>query len=459
MSGDIPPLRYGPSAPTKSKTVRKRKVVLRALSTRKTAVPTKTTATTTTSKLLILLLCSSLRILNAVVAAAVVMVDPGAPQSIPDGKRNNNNYYNFGMLTRRSILATSFHPLVLTMGGLSVETTLPNIAAAAATTPTTTYTSADATSSVAPFTVITDPGTGYSALAYQPQPPAATQQQQQQQQTLGSQVPPLPPLLIFLHGAGTNQRDITNLIDPQGEHAGLLPSVVATKRAPAELLDEFAILVPYSYQKRSFYEEPRSKLLQFIQWVVDSSTSTSSSTSSAALVICHDNISDSSPPPQCPSFLRFDPQRIILFGFSDGATLSVELLTTRRFQAGIICSYGFTGTLPDLALQRLRGIPMWVFHSKDDRIFSVLYSDKLVQALRQVNLHHHHHDNRPPPNDDHDADEAKDEEKSSKIIRYSRFETDPENFLGAVRGHTTGITASKDPHVYQWLLSLSPSSS
>jgi hypothetical protein len=208
-----------------------------------------------------------------------------------------------------------------------------------------------------------------------------------------------------------------------------------------------------------------SKLLQFIQWVVDSSSSSSSistsTSSSSALDIGHNNnninaYSSLPPPTPCPSFLRFDPQRIILFGFSDGATLAVELLTTRRFQAGIISSYGFTGTLPDLALQRLRGIPMWVFHSKDDRIFSVDYSDKLVQALKQVNLLHQH-DHRPPPNEEGYAKEEEDE--SRKIIRYSRFETDPENFSGAVRGHTTGITASKDPHVYQWLLSLSPLSS
>jgi hypothetical protein len=194
--------------------------------------------------------------LNVVVGAAVMMVDPGTPQSYRDGRHdnnNNNNNNNLEMLSRRSILATSCHPLVLAMGGLSVETASPNIAAATAVvkTPTTTRTSADVTSSVAPFTVITDPDTSYSALAYQPPP-----RQQQQQQARPSLVPP-PPLLIFLHGAGTNQRDIANLVDPHGEHAGLLPSLVATKRAPAELLDEFAILVPYSYQERSFYEEPR----------------------------------------------------------------------------------------------------------------------------------------------------------------------------------------------------------
>jgi dienelactone hydrolase len=41
-----------------------------------------------------------------------------------------------------------------------------------------------------------------------------------------------------------------------------------------------------------------------------------------------------------------DPKRIFLFGFSDGATVAVELLSTRRFAGAVVASYGFTGTLP-----------------------------------------------------------------------------------------------------------------
>jgi hypothetical protein len=40
------------------------------------------------------------------------------------------------------------------------------------------------------------------------------------------------------------------------------------------------------------------------------------------------------------------------------------------------------------------------------------------------------------------------------IVRYTRFERDPEGFVGAVRGHSTGITASKSPEVFRWLLSI-----
>jgi predicted peptidase len=210
-------------------------------------------------------------------------------------------------------------------------------------------------------------------------------------------------MIIFLHGAGKNDRDISNLADIQGEYAGLLPSLIETKTAPAVLMDNFVVLSPYAYGERSFYNEPRSKLLAFIAFALT----------------------------RLP---QVDPSRVFLFGFSDGATLSVELLTTRRFAGGIVCSYGFIGTLPDLALQRLSELPLWVFHSADDQIFRVTNSDNLVQSLRK------HSSNCSNP----------------LLMKYTRFDRDPESFAGPARGHTTGITASRDPAVYEWLLSLPP---
>ena len=63
-------------------------------------------------------------------------------------------------------------------------------------------------------------------------------------------------------------------------------------------------------------------------------------------------------------------------------------------------------------------------------IFPVRCSDQLVKNLRLTN------------NDNQD------------IIKYSRFDKDQEGFAGTIRGHSTGITASKDPNIYEWLLSL-----
>ncbi len=116
---------------------------------------------------------------------------------------------------------------------------------------------------------------------------------------------------------------------------------------------------------------------------------------------------------------------------SDGATLGIELMTTNIFSGAIIASYGFTGTLPPLALERLKNKPIWVFHSADDVIYPIKCSDNLVNALRSVN-----------------------DTGGSSIVRYSRFDHDQEGFVGEVRGHSTGITASKDSEVYKWLLSI-----
>lgn len=229
--------------------------------------------------------------------------------------------------------------------------------------------------------VLKDPDT-YSSLLYQP--PVKEERRDF-------------PLLVFLHGAGKNEQDISNLANINGQYGGLVPSLIEDGRAPQILLDNFIVLSPYSQGKRSFYEEPRTKILQCIQNAVD----------------------------RVPNM---DKSRIYLMGFSDGATLAAELLTTGRFSAGVLCSYGFTGILPELAVQRLSRIPMWVFHSADDVIFHVSNSDRLVDSLRKNNAN----------------------------IRYTRFESDPENLPSAVRGHSTGISASRDPEVFQWLLETIP---
>lgn len=243
--------------------------------------------------------------------------------------------------------------------------------------------------------LINDPQT-YPALSYAPQSSEKKQL----------------PLIVFLHGAGMNEQDAWNLADPNGEHAGLIPSLIASGKAPKELTDNFVVVAPYSQGKSSFYEEPRRKLLQFIDWY------------------CSNAGQQQSGRPE------IDPSRIFLFGFSDGATVGVELLTTQRFRGAIIAAYGFTGKLPDLALRRLAGLPIWVFHSEDDVIFSVKNSDRLVQMLKEA------------------SSIAKDDEGSSAIIRYTRFSEDQEGFSGRVRGHSTGITASRTPGVYRWLLTI-----
>jgi len=215
---------------------------------------------------------------------------------------------------------------------------------------------------------------------------------------------PDAPLIVVLHGAGKNDLDIMqDLADPNGEHSGLIPSLIQSGKAPAELLTNFAVLAPYSYGKASFYEDPRSKLLKCIEFA--------------------------------STQMRFDPNRVFLFGFSDGATVAIELMTTRRFAGAVICSYGYSGrALPARALQRLTGLPMWVFHSADDVIFDIRKtSDRLVEQLRAVSS-----------------------SSSADQIRYNRYDRDPEQLPPRVRGHSMGITASKLPEVYTWMLNQPP---
>ena len=244
--------------------------------------------------------------------------------------------------------------------------------------------------------LIADPNT-YSALAYSPPIPAAADTQQQKKP---------PPLLLVLPGAAQNKGTAWDLADVNGEHRGLPSSLLAADLAPDSLAQNFAVVTPYPGRNvLSFYDEPRRKMLEFVQW------------------LCEKRGENGVP--------KFDPDRIFLLGFSDGATLSIELLTTGRFRGGIVAAYGFTGTLPQLALDRLKGRPIWVFHSADDVIFPVACSDRLVESLRKVN----------------------DETEGSNLIRYSRFGSDQEGFTGRVRGHSTGITASKQPEIYDWIMS------
>ncbi|GMH61767.1 hypothetical protein TrLO_g7559 [Triparma laevis f. longispina] len=226
------------------------------------------------------------------------------------------------------------------------------------------------------FDVIVDPSS-YAGLAYLP--PNIDK----------------PPLLVVLHGSGKNDLPLSNLANINGEHSGLPPSLISSGFAPRELTDNFAVVAPYSEKKTSFYDDPRSRLLSFIDYA--------------------------------QQILDTDPSNTFLLGFSDGATVALELSTTQRFRAAVLCSSGFSGALPPAALDLLKTTSFLVFHSADDVIFPPTNSDRLVNSLRSV------------------GDPSR--------VKYTRFDQDPESLPARVRGHSTGITASKTPSTYKWLLS------
>ena len=150
---------------------------------------------------------------------------------------------------------------------------------------------------------------------------------------------PRVPLIVLLHGAGRNDLDIRKVLpDPKGGHAGHIPRLIECGQAPSVLLKNFAALAPYASGRASFY--PRSQLLKCIELA--------------------------------KSKLSFDPHQKFWFGFSHGATVAVELMTTRRFAGAVVCRDGYTGrSLPTHTRERLVGLPIWVFSSADDGIFSV----------------------------------------------------------------------------------------
>eukprot|EP00565_Helicotheca_tamesis_P002707 CAMPEP_0185731152 /NCGR_PEP_ID=MMETSP1171-20130828/12002_1 /TAXON_ID=374046 /ORGANISM="Helicotheca tamensis, Strain CCMP826" /LENGTH=420 /DNA_ID=CAMNT_0028400351 /DNA_START=29 /DNA_END=1294 /DNA_ORIENTATION=+ len=271
-----------------------------------------------------------------------------------------------------------------------------------------------------PLQTITDPNT-YSSLCY-----VSTNNKS----SSNNNNKPLP-LIVFLHGAGKNELPISNLANPAGEHGGLLPSLIASGKAPDTLLQNFVVVCPYSQNKRSFYEEPRGKLLSFLDWFVTDGIQQVATNSKGTT----NNDDDDD------GVIKIDTSKIFLFGFSDGATLSVELLTTRKFAGAVIASYGFSGILPARALERLKGLPVWVLHCAEDVIFDVRFSDLLVASLRKVN------------GEDDKVIDGNDEGKNA-LIRYTRYEKDQEGFTGRVKGHSVGITASKNEDVYRWLLSI-----
>lgn len=141
----------------------------------------------------------------------------------------------------------------------------------------------------------------------------------------------------------------------------------------------------YAAGRASLYGDPRSALVAWIDWFVAATPAV-------------------------------DPRRVFLFGFSDGATLAVELMTTRRYAGAVVAAYGFTGALPPRAAAALSGLPLYVVHGATDEVFDVANADRLVAALRPAD------------------------------VTYARPAAIPGGHAG------TGAWAAARPDVYAWLL-------
>ena len=234
------------------------------------------------------------------------------------------------------------------------------------------------------------------------------------------------PLLVVLHGAGNNQHsamyEFTHVdgtpssSSPPGDHTSLPPYLLSSHRAPPTLGENFIVVAPYVGEgRRSLYDEPRGKILSFVKWFnAWIETRTFDDGTSVAV----------------------DRRRVSLFGFSEGSTLAVELATTRQFHGVVLASYGFAGVLPTMALERLRDVPIWVFHSEGDGVYDIRCSNRLVDGLLTYGR-------------GNDVFDVRNTVKYTKLIPAQNTRDD----VG--REHVrAALAASTSDEVYAWLLSL-----
>lgn len=223
------------------------------------------------------------------------------------------------------------------------------------------------------------------------------------------------PLLVVLHGAGVNQHSaLDEFTSPGGDHTNLPPYLLSTQQAPPSLSENFVVVAPYVGKgKRSLYDEPRSKLLSFIKWFNS--------------YIQSQTLADG-------THIAINRRKVSLFGFSEGATLAIELATTRQFLGVVTASYGFSGSLPRMAIERLQGVPIWAFHSRGDDIYNIQCSDRLIGSLLEY-------------------EGGLDVFSVGDIVKYTKLVPLATNEKG--REHVrASLVASKDAEVYSWLLSL-----
>ncbi len=176
-----------------------------------------------------------------------------------------------------------------------------------------------------------------------------------------------PPLLIQLHGIGSNERDLfgySDLLDPR--------FVVISARAP-NMIGPAAYAwfeveyLPQGYnintdQFRASYET----LARFIGEATEA--------------------------------YQADPQRVYLNGFSQGAGMSLvvalahpELVAGAAIMSGRLLEEGASWFAPQ---ERLRGLPLLVTHGTEDGVIPIRYARQMRQALEAlpVSLTYHEYE-------------------------------------------------------------------
>jgi phospholipase/carboxylesterase len=170
-----------------------------------------------------------------------------------------------------------------------------------------------------------------------------------------------PPLLLQLHGKGSNERDLfrfADLLDPR--------FLVLSVRAPiVRGPDSFAWFdvqfFPEGFainpeQLRDQLRDSRDRIVQFIG--------------------------------EATAIYGVDPQRIYLLGFSQGAVMSLTtMLTSPATVAGVAALSGRipAETLPWIAPgEELAGMPVLVAHGTADQVISIQHARSARQVLERL---------------------------------------------------------------------------
>lgn len=157
--------------------------------------------------------------------------------------------------------------------------------------------------------------------------------------------PGLPPLLLLLHGVGSNERDLFAMED----HLDVRFRVVSA-RAPLTLgPDSYAWFhATITDAEREFdsdeAEQSRLALVSFIGDVTGR--------------------------------YNTDPRRVYLMGFSQGAIMSLSVaLTSPELVAGVVAMSGLLlpGVQPKIASPDLKGMPILVVHGTEDQLLPLHY--------------------------------------------------------------------------------------
>lgn len=173
-----------------------------------------------------------------------------------------------------------------------------------------------------------------------------------------------PPMLLMLHGVGSNEQDLLGLADQLDGRFYILSLRGPVTFGPGShgwFEVRFTPTGPMINPQQA--EQSRRDLIKFIQ--------------------------------EAPDHYKADPDRVVLFGFSQGAIMSLALALTRPdLLAGAVVISG--RTLPELfgkvgplaghlaSREAMNGLPLLVAHGRQDNVLPIDYGRQTENIFSQL---------------------------------------------------------------------------